>query len=66
MRNRVMKYLQGSYNHETKIRGLQINMGNVETKSNERRDMHEPLIMRNLQRQVQIYRVNNERILKAQ
>jgi methyl coenzyme M reductase gamma subunit len=41
-------------------------MGNVETKSNLRRDMQEPVTMRSLHREVQRYRVDNERIMKAE
>jgi len=41
-------------------------MGNVDTKSNGRRDKQEPITMRTLQREVHSYRVNNERIMKDQ
>jgi hypothetical protein len=41
-------------------------MGNTDTKSNGRRDMHELVTMRILQREVWIYRVDNEKIMKSQ
>jgi hypothetical protein len=41
-------------------------MGNAETESNGRRDRHEPVIMRSLQKEVQSYREDNENIMKAQ
>jgi hypothetical protein len=41
-------------------------MGNVETESNGRRGVHEPVTMRSLHREVQIYREYNERIMKDQ
>jgi hypothetical protein len=41
-------------------------MGNVETESNGRRDGQEPVTMRILQREVQRYRDDNERIMKYQ
>jgi hypothetical protein len=39
-------------------------MGNVEIESNGRRDMQELVTMRSLQKEVQSYRDNNERIMK--
>jgi hypothetical protein len=39
-------------------------MGNIETNSNRRRDEKDPLTMRILQREVKIYRDDNERIMK--
>jgi hypothetical protein len=66
MRNRDMEDAQGYYNHEEEIIGLHVNMGNVETESNGRRDRQEPVTMRSLQKEVQRYRVINERIMKAQ
>jgi len=47
-----MEYGQGYYNHEEEIIGMHINMGNVDTKSNGRRDEQEPVTMRSLQREV--------------
>jgi hypothetical protein len=41
-------------------------MDNVETESNRRRDRQEPITMRSLQKELQSYRVDNERIMKAQ
>jgi hypothetical protein len=41
-------------------------MGNVETNSNGRRDRQELITMRCLHREVQRYRVDNERIMKSQ
>ena len=38
MRTEFMEDAQGCYSHEEDIRGLHINMGNDETKSNEERD----------------------------
>jgi hypothetical protein len=48
MRIEVMEDAQGYYTHEEEVRGLHINMGNVETESNGRRGRHEPVIMRSL------------------
>jgi hypothetical protein len=66
MRTKVMEDAQGSYNHGEEFIGLHINMGNVETESNGRRDRKEPVTMRSLHREVQSYRDDNERIMKAQ
>ena len=41
-------------------------MGNVEIESNGRRDRHDLVSMRSLHREVQRYRVDNERIMKVQ
>jgi hypothetical protein len=41
MRNRDMEDTQASYIHQEEIRGMHINMGNVETESNGRRDRRE-------------------------
>jgi hypothetical protein len=41
-------------------------MGNAETESNGRRNMQEPVTMRSLQKEVQSYRADNERIVKDQ
>jgi hypothetical protein len=45
-----MEY-EGSYNHEEEVIGLHVNMGNVETKSNGRRDEKEHVTMRSLCRE---------------
>jgi len=47
------------------IRGLHVNIRNTETKSNGRTGRHDPVTMRSLHREVQSYRVDNERIMKA-
>jgi len=41
-----MEDTQGSYNHEEEVRGLHVSMGNVETESNGKGDMKEPINMR--------------------
>jgi hypothetical protein len=66
MRTTFMEYAQGYYNHEEEVRGLHVSMGNVDTESNERRGMREPINMRILHREVQIYREYNENIMKSQ
>jgi hypothetical protein len=66
MRTGVMEDAQGSYNHEEEVIGLHVSMGNVETESNGRRGRQEPVTMRSLHREVQSYREDNERIMKAQ
>ena len=50
MRSIEMEYDQGSYSHEEEFKGIHVSMGNVETKSNGRRERHEPVTMRILQR----------------
>jgi hypothetical protein len=58
---------QSSYSHVDEIRGLNISLGNVETKSNRHKirvDLAD--LMNNLQREVKRYRVDNERLLRAQ
>jgi len=62
----VMDDAQGSYIHEEEIIGLHVNMGNVETKSNGRRDRHDPVTMRSLHKEVWSYRNDNESIMRAQ
>jgi hypothetical protein len=70
MRTRDMEDAQGSYNHEDEIKGLHISMGNVETESNGHRSKVEPMelveTMRSLQKEVQSYREDNERLIRAQ
>jgi hypothetical protein len=46
LRTISMEYAQGSYSHEEEFRGLHVSMGNVETKSNGRRDKSELVTMR--------------------
>jgi hypothetical protein len=65
MRTRVMQYAQGYYNHGEEIIGLHFSMGNVEIESNGRRYRKEHVTMRSLHREVQRYRDDNERIMKA-
>jgi hypothetical protein len=66
MRTRDMEDAQGFYNHEEEIGGLHTNMGNVETESNGRRNRQDLVTMSSLQKEVQSYRADNERIMKAQ
>jgi hypothetical protein len=66
MRTGVMEDAQGSYNNEEEIIGLHVIMGNAETNSNGRRDMHELVTMRSLYREVKSYMDGNERIMKSQ
>lgn len=61
-----MEDTQGYYSHEGDIIGLHVSMGNVETKSKGRRDMHEPVTMRSLHMEVKRYRDDNEIIMKVQ
>jgi hypothetical protein len=65
MRIKGMEDAQGSYGHEEEIRGLHTNMGNAETESNERRDRKDHVTMRILQKEVQSYKADNEKIMKA-
>jgi hypothetical protein len=46
MRTRVMDYSHGSYIHEEEVKDLYVSMGNVNTKSNGRRDRKEHVTMR--------------------
>jgi hypothetical protein len=48
MRTTVMEDAQGFYSHEDEFRGLHVNMGNAETKSNGRRYKMESISMRSL------------------
>ena len=64
-----MEYAQGSYNHGDEIKGLHINLENVETESNRHRSKVEPMelieTMRSLQKEVQSYRADNEELIRA-
>jgi hypothetical protein len=60
-----MEDAQRSYSHQEEIIGLHVTMVNAKTKSNGRRDRQEPVTMRSLPREVQHYRDDNERIMKA-
>jgi hypothetical protein len=66
IRSGVMEDSHGYYIHEEEIICLHVSMGNVETNSNGRRGKKELVTMRSLHREVQSYRVDNERIMKAQ
>jgi hypothetical protein len=61
---------QGPYSHEEEVRGLNISVGNEETKSNGIEREMEPLelveTMRSLNMEVQSCRDDNERLLKVQ
>jgi hypothetical protein len=50
MRTRDIEDGHGSYSHEKEIIGLHVSMGNAENESNGRRDRHEPVTMRILQK----------------
>jgi hypothetical protein len=52
MRIGVMEDSQGSHIHEEDIRGLHVNMGNVESESNARRDGQERVTMKIFHREV--------------
>jgi hypothetical protein len=65
MRTTTMEDAQGSYIHEKEFIGMHVSMGNAKTKSNGRRDRHEHITMRSLQREVQSYRDADENIMKA-
>jgi len=60
-----MEDAHGSYIHEKEVTHLHVSMGNYETKSNGRRDRHEPVTMRSLHREVHSYREDNARIMKS-
>jgi hypothetical protein len=66
MRTGVMEDAQGYYIHEEDIIGLHVTMGNAKIESNGRRDIHDPVTMRSMNREVQVYIVDNKRIMKAQ
>jgi hypothetical protein len=66
MRTKFMEYSQGSYIHGEEFKGLHINLGNAETKSNGRRYRKEPVTMRSMHREVKSYMDVNERIMKAE
>jgi hypothetical protein len=69
MRTRDMEDAQGSYIHEEEVKGLHVNMGNAETESNGHRSRVEPVelveTMRSLQKEVQSYREDNERMMRV-
>jgi hypothetical protein len=61
-----MEDAQGSYNHEEEVIGLHVSMDNAKIESNGRRDGQESVTMRSLQKEVQSYMDDNERIMKAE
>jgi hypothetical protein len=69
MRIRDMDDAQCSYIHEDESRVLHVSMGNTKIVSNGHRSKVEPVelveTMRILQKEVQSYRVDNERIMKG-
>jgi hypothetical protein len=66
MRTGVMEDAHGSYIHEEEIIGMHVIIEYTEIESNGIRGKQEPVTMRSLLREVQSYRENNERIMKAQ
>jgi hypothetical protein len=52
MRNGFREDSHGYYNHEEEIRGMHVNMGNVEIESNGRRGRHGNATMRSMHREV--------------
>jgi hypothetical protein len=60
-----LEYVQGYYNHEKELIGLHIYMGNDVINYNGRRRRKELVTTRSMQREVNIYRVDNENIMKA-
>ena len=61
---------QGSYDHEDEIKGLHISPGNAEIESNGHISRVEYVklakTMKRLQREVKIYKEENERLIRAQ
>jgi hypothetical protein len=64
MKTGFMENAEESYIHEEEIGGIHVNMGNAKTDSNGIRGKQKPITMRNLHREVQNYRDDNERIMK--
>jgi hypothetical protein len=65
-----MEEAQGNYSHPEKSRGMDVHLGMEETNSNGRgeernEDMNMAETIKNLQKDVQIHKVDNERIMKA-
>jgi hypothetical protein len=65
MRTKITEYDQGYYNHGENITCLHVSMRNSKTESNGKRGRKNPITMIRLQREVQSYREDNERIMKA-
>jgi len=62
--------VQRTYNHEDEVKGLYVSMGNAGTKSNghgegKGKSMNLVETIKNLQRDVQRYKDNNERLMKV-
>jgi hypothetical protein len=62
---KIMEYSKCSYSREEEFIRLHVSMVNFETKSNGRIDRQEHVTMIILQREVQIYRDDNEMIMKS-
>jgi hypothetical protein len=65
-----MEYAQRTYNHDDEFGGLYIGMGIDSTKSNEHKEGKEERInlvetIKGLQKDVQIYKVDNVKIMKS-
>jgi hypothetical protein len=65
-----MEYAQRDYNHEDEIRGMYVSMGNEGTNSNghgegKEESMNLVETIKSLQKDVQSYKVDNERLMKA-
>jgi hypothetical protein len=65
-----MEDAQGAYNHEDEIRGMYVNMGNEGTNSNghgegKEESMNLVETIKSLQKDVQSYKVDNERLMKS-
>jgi hypothetical protein len=65
-----MEYAQGAYNHEYEIRGMYVNIGNEGTNSNghgegKEESMNLVETIKILQKDVQSYKDDNERLMKS-
>jgi len=65
-----MEYAQRTYNHEDEVRGLYVSMGNEGTESNGHREGKEESMnlvetIKSLQKYVQSYKDDNERLMKS-
>jgi hypothetical protein len=64
-----MEYEQRTYNHEDGVRGLYVNIGNEDTKSNGRREGEERMnlveTIKGLKKYVQSYKDDKERLMKS-
>ena len=67
MKNKDTDDAQGSYSHGVEIIELNISLGHEEIESNGHRSIVEPIeLMKILQREVQKYRVDNERLIRVE